>query len=63
MDHTHCKKEKLIKITSEILCTRPEMPSASEQGMTTASQRKFTHCIHTSLFVIQKGTWSPDRRC
>lgn len=47
MDHTHCKKGKLIKIESEILCTRPGMSSASKEDMITTYQNKFRHCIHT----------------
>lgn len=47
MDHTHCKKERLIEVESEILCTRPELPSASKQGMITTFQRKFRGCTHT----------------
>lgn len=40
MDHTHFKKEKLIKVQSEILCTRPEMPCVSKQSMIITPSKK-----------------------
>lgn len=52
MDHTHCKKGKLIKIESEILCTRPGTSSASKEDTITTYQRKFKHYIILDSFVI-----------